>query len=499
MADPHSPVYWIDTCSPESFPQLAGDLDVNVAIVGAGIVGVSAARFLKDRGMTVALVEARRVGQGVSGKATAKVTSQHGIIYRTLADKFGEDRARLYADAQQTGLRQIRALSQKHGFDADIETKAAYVYTRDEQYVEQIEQEVELARRLGLPASLTTDTGLPFDVLAAMRWDDQAQFHPVKYVAGLAATIPGEGCHVFERSRVTDWNPRCVATAQGTVRARHVVMATNLPLGQVGLYYATNYPMAEPVIATPICQVPPAYYKNVEQPGHSIRTHRSNGKIYAIAAGSHFKPGNTDDELKNFDDLERWLADEFGAQGTDYRWVNEDYSSMDSAPFIGWSSSNSDDAYLVATGFGAWGFTNGTAAGMIIADLAAGSDNPWLELFDATRVKPLAGGKTFVKESAGVAAHLVGGYLSRKPKSFDELGPGEAAVLEIDGDNVAAFRDDSGAIHAVSAACTHMGCLVGWNATDRTWDCPCHGSRFALSGEVLHGPAVAPLEPATDS
>lgn len=488
-----SKVYWNETCSPPSFPALAGDIKVDLAIVGGGMVGISAARFAKDRGMTVAVIEAHRVGQGVSGRATAKVTSQHGIIYRTLEQTFGEDKARLYAEAQETGLASVRELSGKYGIDADIEIRPGFVYTLDEAHVEEIEKEVEVARRLGLPASLTRDTGLPFEVKAAMRWEEQAQFHPLKYVAGLAATIPGDGCHVFENSRVVDWQPDKVTTDGGSVSARHVAMATNLPLGQVGLYYATNFPKAEPAIAAPIGRVPPGFYKNVEQPGHSMRTHVHEGRTYAVAVGTHFKPGHADEELKHFAELEAWLKASFDAGEIEYRWVNEDYSPMDGAPFIGWSS-GVKDGYLVATGFNAWGFTNGTAAGMIIADLAAGEDNRWLDLFDATRVKPIAGGKEFVKESAGVAAHLVGGYLSSKPKSVDALDPGQAAILKIDGDNVAVFRDEDGAVHALSAACTHMGCLVGWNATDRTWDCPCHGSRFALSGDVLHGPAVKPLE-----
>ena len=489
----HSRIYWEDTYAPPSFPALAGDIEVDVAVIGGGVVGISAARFLKDQGMTVAVVEARRVGQGVSGKATAKVTSQHGITYQTLEEKFGEERARIYADAQEAGLRKIIELAGTHGFDADIEEMPAFVYTRDERHVGEIEKEVEVARRLGLPASITTDTGLPFEVRSAMRWDNQAQFHPIKYVAGLAGTIPGDGSHVFENSRVVDWDPDRIATDNGTVRARHVVMATNLPLGQVGMYYSTNHPKAEPVIAAPINRVPPAYYKNVEQPGRSIRTHKHNGKTYAVCAGTHFKPGHAEDEQKHFADLERWLIENFDSAGIEYRWVNEDYTPIDSAPFIGWSS-NASDGYLVATGFDAWGFTNGTAAGMIIAELAAGREHPWLDLFDASRIKPVAGGKEFLKENLGVAKHLIGGYAASKPKSFDELAPGDAAILKIDGDNVAAFRDPEGQVHAVKANCTHMGCLVGWNHTDRTWDCPCHGSRFALTGEVIHGPAVKPLE-----
>jgi glycine/D-amino acid oxidase-like deaminating enzyme/nitrite reductase/ring-hydroxylating ferredoxin subunit len=497
MADvtglPQDRTYWNETATVPPFPQLSGDIDVDVAIVGGGIVGISTARLLKDQGLRVAVIEARRVGQQVTGKSTAKISSQHGILYQTLEKKFGEDKARLYAQAQEAGIRRIHELAARYGIEADIEPMPAYVWTEDESYVSQLEKEVEIAKRFGLPASMERgDIGLPFDVLAAMRWEDQAQFHPVKYVAGLAATIPGEGSHVFEASRAVEWEPTRVVTGEGSVRARHVVMATHLPLGQLGMYYALAYPHAEPVIAAPIGRVPPGMYKNAESPGRSIRTHRHNGRTWAIAAGDGFKPGHPDDEQKSIKDIERWLGEHFEAGPVEYRWINEDYEAMDQAPYIGWSSKSSD-GYLVATGFAAWGISNGTAAAMIIADLVAGRDNPWLPVFDASRVKPVAGAKEFAKENLSVAAHLVGGYLSRKPKSYDELEPGHAAIMKVDGDNVAAFRDEQGKVHAVSAVCTHMGCLVGWNATDRTWDCPCHGSRFELSGEVIHGPATQPL------
>ena len=490
---PQNRTYWNETAEVPSFPRLAGDMDVDVAIIGGGIVGISAARLLKDDGLRVAVIEARRVGQQVTGKSTAKMSSQHGIHYQTMVQKFGEERARLYAEAQETGIRRISELAARYGIDADIEPMPAYVYTQDESYVSQIEKEVEVAQRLGLPAHLVRgEIGLPFEVLAAMRWDNQAQFHPVKYVAGLAATIPGDGSHVFEGSRAVDYEPTRVVTDTGTVTARHVVMATHLPLGQVGMYYSMAYPHAEGVIAAPIGRVPQGMYKNAEKPGRSIRTHRHNGQTWGIAAGTHFKPGHPDEEQESMRSIEGWLREHFDAGEVQYRWVNEDYDSMDGSPFIGWSSSLGD-GYLVATGFSAWGISNGTAAAIIIADLVAGRDNAWLPVFDATRVKPIAGAKEFAKENLDVASHLVSGYLSRKPKSYDELEPGHAAIMKIDGENVAAFKDEQGQVHAVSAVCTHMGCLVGWNATDRTWDCPCHGSRFELSGEVIHGPATQPL------
>jgi glycine/D-amino acid oxidase-like deaminating enzyme/nitrite reductase/ring-hydroxylating ferredoxin subunit len=489
-----SRTYWNETATAPEFPRLEGDLAVDIAIVGGGLVGITTARLLKDIGQKVAVIEARRVGRQVTGKSTAKVTSQHGLVYQTLEGKFGEARARLYAEAQEAGLAAIQRLAAQYGIEADIEPQPAFVYTLDESYVAKLEQEAELARRLGLPATLTRDTGLPFDVLAALRFDGQAQFHPTKYVAGLAATIPGEGCHVFENSRAIDWEPTRVVTDGGTVTARHVVMATHLPLGQIGGFYAENYPHAEPVIAARLGRVPPGMYKSAEQPSHSIRTHKAaNGDVYGIVAGTGFKPGHVDEERKYFEDIERWLTENFDSGPIEYRWVNQDYTPMDDAPFIGWSTSLGH-GYLVATGFAAWGITKGTAAAMILADLATGAEShPWLEVFDARRVKPIAGGAKFAKGNAEVASHLVGGYLARKPHSYDELAPGDAAILKIDGDNVAAFKDEQGKVHAVSAVCTHMGCIVGWNETDRTWDCPCHGSRFELSGEVIHGPATQPL------
>jgi glycine/D-amino acid oxidase-like deaminating enzyme/nitrite reductase/ring-hydroxylating ferredoxin subunit len=488
--------YWNATAPASAFPALAGDSEVDVAIVGGGIVGVTAARILKDRGLKVALVEARRVGEEVTGKSTAKITSQHNIKYTMIERKFGQDCAQCYADANETGLRTIVEFAERHGIACDLERRPAFTYTRDERHVGELEKEVELAALLGLPASPTRETGLPFAVLAAMRWDDQAQFHPTKYVKGLAATLPGDGCTVFEQSRVVDWSSDRIATEAGSVRARHIVMATHLPLGQIGLFYAENYPHMHPVMMgrAERARVPEGMYISAETPRHSLRGHRDpDGQDWMIFTGPSYKHGHVDEERQSFAEIERFAAEHFGVR-PDYRWTNEDYTPMDHAPFVGWSSS-SPGAFLVATGFDAWGITTGTAAAILLADIVGDRENPWLDLFDARRIKPIAGAAEFVKGNAEVAAHLVGGWLARKPHGFDALKPGEAALLKIDGHNVAGYRDEAGALHAVSAVCPHMGCLVGWNETDRSWDCPCHGSRFELTGEVIHGPAVKGLEP----
>lgn len=490
-----SAAYWIETASPPIFPTLSGKIAVDVAVVGGGLVGAVAARLLKDQGLSVALIEGARFGQGVTGRSTAKITSQHNLKYSKLKGKFGIDGARTYAEANEAGLRQLLAIAGEHGIDADIEAKSAYTYTLRDEHVGEIEEEVNLATSLGLPASLTTETGLPFAVRAAMKWDNQAQFHPVKFVAGLAATILGGNCHAFENSRVTDWDDERVATTAGTVRARQVIMATHLPLGQVGAYYAQTVPHMHAVIAGPAgpAPVPEGIYINVEQPRHSLRSHcAAGGQTHLVLTGPGFKPGHADDERNAFAEIERFAREHFGVSAA-YRWTNEDYTPVDGRPFVGWSSRRAG-GLLVATGFDAWGISCGVAAAMMLADLVAGRDNPWLSLFDANRLDIVHGAAPAAKAGVEVAAHLIGGYLLRRPGDADWLAPKQAAVIKTEGKTLAAYRADSGELHLVSAACSHMGCIVGWNETDRTWDCPCHGSRFAPDGAVLHGPATKPLD-----
>lgn len=485
--------YWNETAELTNFPTLDSHRKVDITVIGGGIVGLTTARLLTDQGLKVALVEARRVGRQATGKSTAKVTSQHGLLYHTLKQKFSLNHAQLYADAQQAGLAQIRQLTARFALDCDLETADAYTYTCKEEHVATMEQELEIARQLGLPATLLRHIDLPFGIKAALHYTDQAQFHPTRYLSALAATLAADGCEIYENSVVIDWDATTVHTATGSIKAKHVVMATHLPLGVTGGYYTRAFPDAEPVVAAPVTRAPQGMFVNVETPSHSLRTHRHrDGSVYAIVAGTRFKPGDTEAERRNFADIEHWLRQHFGADAITHRWVNEDYSSMDSAPFVGWSSTLGED-FLIATGFAGWGLTNGTAAAMMIRDLVIGRDNPWLELFNAKRIKPLAGAGKLLKESAGVAANLLKGHLGRHADGLEDLAAGEADVRKIDGKKVAVFRDEQQQLHMVSAVCTHMGCLVGWNNTDRTWDCACHGSRFALDGSVIHGPAVKPL------
>jgi glycine/D-amino acid oxidase-like deaminating enzyme/nitrite reductase/ring-hydroxylating ferredoxin subunit len=490
--------FWVATVA-ESAPDhapLAGDLEVDVAIVGGGIVGLTAAHLLQRAGKRVAVLEARKLGRQVTGRSTAKVTSQHSLIYQRLASDFGEEGARMYGAANQAALDHIATVARE--VECDFERTAAYVYARSDAEIAKVRIEAEVAQRVGLPASFVREVPLPVPAAGAIRFDNQGQFNPCRYVLGLARMVAADGGQVFEGTRVRsiEHGEACrVVTDRGTVTARDVIDATHMPFGREGMFFAKAYPYAHPMLAARVdpARAPAGMFISAGSPTHSVRTARWGETTYVVAVGEAFKPGQPEQGMKMFEDLARFVGEAFEVAPIDYYWTNEDFTSMDGMPFVGRATSGSKHLF-VATGFNAWGITTGTAAAMILCDLIAGRANPWAQLFEAARIKPLAGGPSFLSENLSVGTHLVQGYIKGRPRSISDLAAGEAAIVKHDGERVAVFRDEQGQPHAVSAICTHLRCIVGWNPADRTWDCPCHGSRFDIDGSVIHGPATVDLE-----
>lgn len=495
---------WVATTPETSYPYLgqdgSTDVDVDVAVIGAGITGITTALLLKQAGATVALLDADRVAAGVTGYTTAKVTSLHGLVYADLVESFGEDGARTYGEANQAALARVVRFADERGIDCHLERRPAYTYTEDPGRVGAIEAEVEAAQRLGLPATLTTDTDLPFDVAGAVRFDDQALFHPREYCLGLAAAIPGDGSFVFETTRALDVDagaPCTVRTDRGEVRAGHVVVATLLPFLDRGGFFAKCHPTRSYAMAVRVAgEVPRGMYLSADTPTRSVRPHDDDGdEAVLVVSGEGHKTGQDPDTTRRYAALEAWARDRFSVTSVEHRWSAQDFVPADSVPYVGRLTRGSERIY-VATGFNKWGMTNGTAAAMMISDAILARDNPWASLFDANRLEVAASAREFVKENLDVAKRFVGDRVSSLGgPSVDDLAPGEGAVVRVGGEAVAAYRDEHGVVHAMSAVCTHMGCLVAFNTAEKSWDCPCHGSRFDYRGCVLSGPAVKDLEP----
>ncbi|MCV0397776.1 MAG: FAD-dependent oxidoreductase [Rhizobiaceae bacterium] len=494
-----SNVFWLDRADGQTYPPLSRDCTVDVAIIGAGMTGLHCALALRDSGLRVVVLEARRIGRQATGRSTAKVTSQHGLCYARLAKDFGGDHARLHAQENERALELVADLSAQIGARAAFERRDAFVWATDEDEARELEREAEAARAAGIEAVVERNAPVPVPELATLRFPRQAQFDPFGYLRGLSGLVSGS-VDIHEDSRVTSvkTGESCQISVNGfTVLAKTAIVTTQMPIVGEGHFFAKAFPFAHPVAAAPLADGVEVngMFINAGSPTRSLRTAMRDGRTYVIAAGDEFRPGEPEDERRAVGDLVDFLNRRFGIEEPTHLWTNEDFRPMDGAAFIGPADGRHPNL-LVATGFAAWGITQGVVAGELLAALARGEHHPAASLYDATRHKPVAGGAEFLKENLKAGGHLVGDRLfNRKALPLDEIASGQGGVVSHDGEKLAVRRDASGATVVLSAICTHLGCVVDWNATDRTWDCPCHGSRFDESGAVLAGPATAPLEP----
>jgi glycine/D-amino acid oxidase-like deaminating enzyme/nitrite reductase/ring-hydroxylating ferredoxin subunit len=492
--------FWVATTPSTDYPAFAGELDVEVAVIGAGITGILTAFLLKREGKTVALLDSKRILRGATGYTTAKLTAGHGVLYAELIARFGEHGARTYAESNQAAVERVAALAGELGIDCDLERKPNYVYAERDEEVEQLRREVEAMRRLGLPASFEAETPLPFPVRGAIRLEDQAQFHPRKFLLPLAERIAGEGSHVFETTTalgVREREPCEVRTRRGVVRARDLVVATQLPFLDRGLFFAKAHPHRSYAVAAPLdgTEPPDGMFINAGTPTRSVRTIRDGERSLIQVGGQGHVPGEEDDTTERYRVLEQFLREHWPDAGdVEYRWSTQDYMSVDRVPFVGRLRRGSKHVQ-VATGFSEWGMTNGTVAALLLVDSILGRENPWAGLYNSKRIKPRAAATRFVKGNASAALHFVrdraAGARSTNP---EDLKPGEGALVRLGLRKRACYRDDEGVLHVLSPACRHLGCHVAWNPAERTWDCPCHGSRYTGEGMVIQGPATSDLQ-----
>ncbi|WP_027947139.1 FAD-dependent oxidoreductase [Amycolatopsis taiwanensis] len=487
---------WVDTAPAPDRGGRPLPVQAEVVVIGAGIAGLTTAYLLAAAGRSVLVLEAGAVGAGVSGHTTAKVTAQHALAYSTLKSRKdkrgGAIAAATYGQAQSAALDWIARTSAEVEIDCAFTRQDSFVYVTDPARLDRLRAEAEAAEEAGLPASLVGGEEIvpPLGAAGAVRFTGQAQFHPRRWLLGLAERIEQLGGRIVEGIRVTQVEERgIVHTPRGRVRGRDVVVATHYPILDRGLFFARLNPVRDLAVAGPGAAVDGMYL--------DADTHRSLRGYdgFLVVGGEHYRTGEDIDVEGRYSRLAQ-AALELGMTRLTHRWSAHDMSTLDSVPYVGRYHPAARHLW-VATGFGQWGMTGGTAAGLLLDELIRGGDPPAAALFDPNRFDAPSA-VALAKDNVAVARHLVGGYVGAATSTGtpEGLRPGEATVTRRGSRFVAGYRTEDGELRTVSARCTHLGCLVAFNNAEKTWDCPCHGSRFSTDGTVIQGPATAPLSPA---
>jgi glycine/D-amino acid oxidase-like deaminating enzyme/nitrite reductase/ring-hydroxylating ferredoxin subunit len=491
IAEHGSPWHAGNAGQPRRAP-LARDLDVDVVVIGAGMVGLATAWELHRAGASVAVLEARRVAAATSGNTTAKLSSLQGTAYSDLV-RAGTEAAEQFARANEAGIEWIASLVAGLEVECGWKRTSNYTFADHPSEVDQLEREAQASQAAGLGTELVEDLPLPFPVAGAVRLDDQAQFDPVAFLTRIAAELDADEQVVYEDTRACQIARGTVTTAAGShVKADRIVVATHLPVvDRVGLF-ARVEPMASFGITAELTE-PTMDGMFIDVAGqHSFRTVEIAGDPCALVVGQGHRLG-TGDPIRSLTALETYGHERLGAGRVDYRFDAHDFITEDRLPLVGPVSTRSE-AMLTATGMNKWGLALGAECGRMLADTIVSGSRSWPSEFDSQRLPRPRSWPTLAANGAKTGWHLVADRLQRRSAAKD-IPPGGGAVIGAGLGQQAVHRDDAGRLHRLSARCTHLGCIVAWNQAAKTWDCPCHGSRFAVDGAVLEGPAKSGLEP----
>jgi glycine/D-amino acid oxidase-like deaminating enzyme/nitrite reductase/ring-hydroxylating ferredoxin subunit len=479
---------WLAAGQPAAFAPLAGGRTADVAIVGGGITGLLCAQALAQDGADVVLVESGRVGEGSTGNST-------GNLYALVGERrhrIDHDHARWLARARADAIDRIENLVRTHEIDCGFVRCPWVLYSESDTAPHALERAREFMSSAELPLH-DASSQAPFDVKAAIGLAGQAQFNPLRFTKGVALRIGGERCRIHESTRVTafDADSCRLTTDRGDITAGWVIFASHSPKGRLLLHGELACHREYGVAARlPEAPLPPGIFWNAEEPFRSIRRYDFEGRTYVVVVGESHPIGRSDDTTQCYAALGEFARQRFGVDAIEYRWSAQNYQPADGLPYIGASGLGAH--VLVATGFSADGLTYAAVAAPLLADLVAGRANPLLERFDPRRITASAARGVIQQSLQEFRAYAedIPGIDASDPAS---VRAGEARLIDHEGEKLAVYRDPGGTLHAVSAVCTHFQCLVRWNHAERSWDCPCHGSRFDADGRVIEGPAYADL------
>lgn len=496
---------WMAGKTVNQYPKLTAAAHYDVAVIGGGIFGVTAAYLLKLAGKKVALIESRTIGSGTTGCSTAKLTAQHGLVYKKIASKYDGPTAKLYGEMQIAAMKEAERLVAEHKIDCEWMKKDAHVWATDDKMVEELKAEGAACAHFGWPVETidpsASDLPASIGAKAVLRWKDQVAFNPFAFCQGLAAKVDGGQGAVFENTRVdnvsdlTSLSHHTITIADApNITASKVVIATHLPILDISCHFAFLPPSRDLCVlvklSSPIIQ---GMYISAEHPVHSVRPIGDGTMV--MVCGEEYTPGSTTAVKEKYAALEAWARAHLPVAEVLGTWSAEDFMSGDHMPYIGFLHHGTKSIFT-ATGFSKWGLSNGVAAAMLVRDLITEKENPYTNMVDARRWKLLQTGSSFLEENKEVTKHFIGDKLKALvAPHISTLKPGEGGLVKADKHGtVGAYLDENSKWHIVKPICTHLGCHLQFNNGDLCWDCPCHGSRFGVDGEVLHGPACKNLQ-----
>lgn len=481
-----------------NYPSLDKNIEVDVAIIGGGITGITAAAHLVRAGKKVVVIEADKIGGVTTGYSTGNLYVPVQPFYQNIESKFNFETAKIIAESRKFAIDYIEQNIKEKNIPCQFARRPWFGYTANHERIS-LDKEVKLIKRMGLEIEYVDELPLGFKFKKAVLMPNQARFNPLQYVISMAEHLAKQGCLIFENTRVThvEENQHCILhTANAKVTAKKVLMATHTPVG-INATQMFTAPYRSYVVSVRLKdnQYPEGHFWDLDRPPHATCTHAVSGNKpeLLMVAGSHHKVGQGGNMVSHYHELEKFLRDHFPVSEIAYQWSAQHYQSADNVPYIGLASRTSKHTYI-ATGYFADGLIYGTLAGIIIGDLILENINTLSETYQSNRFDPVASLAFLAKENTNVFIQYLKDLPQLKTKEFDDIKVGEGRVVEMNQEKCAVSRDQNNQLHIVSAVCTHMKCIVNWNNAEKTWDCPCHGSRFTQAGKVIEGPATTDLE-----
>lgn len=468
---------WSESCKLDRRQELKGNIETDVLIIGAGIAGILIGYLLKKQGKEVVLIDKSEILSGNTKNTTAKITSQHDLIYTKIIKEFGEEKARQYAKANELAIKKYKEIIEERKIECDFETIAAYVYSLNE--TDLIKQEVESARSVGIDAEYIEKINIPLGVKGAVKFNNQAQFNPLRFLKDISKELV-----IYENTRALKIEENLVSTNKGDIKANHIVVATHYPImNEPGYYFMKMHQERAYVIALENAPDVQGMYIGHDKNGYSFRNYNE-----LLLLGGITQRTGENEYGGSYDKLREFAKSIYPDAKEKYHWSAQDCMTSDGIPYIGRYSDSTPNIY-VATGFNKWGMTSSMVSAMIISDLIIENENDFSEIFSPKRFDLSLSMNNLAKDLVETAKNFIAQKIYIPDSKIQHIKNGHGGIVEYEGQKVGVYKDEDGKEFIVSTKCAHLGCQLQWNADELTWDCPCHGSRFDYKGKLIEGPA----------